>query len=49
MTVADTLALLDWKRSISALYTEIRASTDPEAAWQRWRETRAELFRTHPQ
>jgi len=49
MTVADTLALLDWKRSISALYTEIRASTDPEAAWQRWREVRAELFRTHPQ
>jgi len=49
MAVADILALLDWKRRISALYAEIRASTDPEAAWQRWREVRAELFRTHPQ
>jgi hypothetical protein len=49
MAVADTLALLDWKRSISALYAEIRASTDPEAAWQQWREVRAALFRTHPQ
>ena len=49
MTVADTLALLDWKRRISALYAEIRAADDPEAAWNLWRDTRAELFRTHPQ
>ncbi len=49
MAVADTLALLDWKRRISALYAEIRASADPEAVWQRWREVRAELFRVHPQ
>jgi uncharacterized protein (DUF1684 family) len=49
MTVADTLALLDWKRRVSALYAEIRAADDPEAAWNLWRDTRAELFRTHPQ
>ena len=49
MTVADTLALLDWKRRISALYAEIRAADDPEAAWNLWRDTRAELFRTHRQ
>jgi uncharacterized protein (DUF1684 family) len=49
MAVADTLALLDWKRRVSALYAETRGSRDPEAAWKRWRETRAELFRTHPQ
>ena len=49
MAVADTLALLDWKRRISALYAEIRAADDPEAAWDLWRHTRAELFRTHPQ
>ena len=49
MTAAETLELLDWKRRIFALYAEIRASTDPEAAWGLWRSTRQELFRTHPQ
>jgi uncharacterized protein (DUF1684 family) len=49
MTVADTLELLDWKRRVFALYAEIRASSDPEAAWRLWRSTRDELFRTHPQ
>jgi uncharacterized protein (DUF1684 family) len=49
MTVADTLALLDWKRRVFALYAEIRAARDPERAWEMWRATRDELFRTHPQ
>jgi hypothetical protein len=49
MAVADTLELLDWKRRVLALYAEIRASSDPEAAWRLWRSTRDELFRTHPQ
>jgi len=49
MTAADTLALLDWKRRIFSLYAEIRASSDPESAWEVWRDTRANLFRTHPQ
>ena len=49
MDVAATLTLLDWKRRIAALYAEIRAPTEPETAWERWREVRAELFRTHPQ
>jgi len=49
MAVADTLALLDWKRRVLALYAEIRGADDPEAAWHLWRETRAELFRGHPQ
>jgi uncharacterized protein len=47
--VSATLELLDWKRRVFALYAEVRASSDPEAAWRLWRETRAELFRTHPQ
>ena len=42
------LGLLDWKRHISALYAAVRA-TDPETGWQLWRETRDDLFRTHPQ
>ena len=49
MAVADILELLDWKRRVFALYAEIRASSDPEAAWLLWRSTRDELFRTHPQ
>jgi uncharacterized protein len=46
--VDDTLALLDWKRRIFALYAEVRASP-PEVGWQWWRDVREELFRTHPQ
>jgi len=45
----DELALLDWKRRIFELYAEIRRDPDPQDAWRRWRETRDELFRSHPQ
>jgi uncharacterized protein (DUF1684 family) len=48
MATADTLALLDWKRQVFALYADVRALT-PEAGWELWRETRDELFRAHPQ
>jgi uncharacterized protein len=48
MTAADTLALLDWKRRVFGLYAAIRA-LEPEAGWDLWRETRDELFRSHPQ
>jgi uncharacterized protein (DUF1684 family) len=45
----DELTLLDWKRRIFALYTEVRAADDPESAWQRWYSVRSDLYRTHPQ
>jgi len=45
----DVLTLLDWKRRVFALYASVRSAADPEAAWGLWRETRDELFRTHPQ
>jgi uncharacterized protein (DUF1684 family) len=48
MTAADTLALLDWKRRVFSLYAAVRA-LEPEAGWELWRETRDELFRSHPQ
>ena len=48
MAAADTLALLDWKRRVFALYAAVRAMP-PEAAWELWRDTRDELFRKHPQ
>src|SRR5919204_740671 len=48
MTASDTLALLDWKRRVFALYAAVR-SLEPESGWQLWRDTRDELFRSHPQ
>ena len=48
MTAADTLALLDWKRRVFALYASVRALPG-ESGWELWRDTRDELFRSHPQ
>ncbi len=47
--VADALALLEWKRQISELYADIRATPDRRTAWNRWKQTRARLFHEHPQ
>jgi uncharacterized protein (DUF1684 family) len=43
-----SLSLLDYRRRVSALYAEIRAS-DPPAGHALWRRARDELFRSHPQ
>jgi uncharacterized protein (DUF1684 family) len=48
-SVSEVLDLLDWKRRVFALYAEVRGEADPRAAWERWREVRAGLFRRHPQ
>jgi uncharacterized protein len=48
MTAAETLELLDWKRRVFGLYAAVRAMS-PESGWELWRETRDELFRSHPQ
>jgi uncharacterized protein (DUF1684 family) len=45
----DELELLDWKRRVFALYTNVRASGSSESAWHDWREGRDTLFRGHPQ
>jgi uncharacterized protein len=42
-------SLWDWRRQVADLWHDIRASADPEAAWRLWKDTRAELFRHHPQ
>ena len=47
--VADSLSLLDWRRTIGELYAEVRATPDGHAAWQRWQAVRSRLFREHPQ
>src|SRR6266571_8407206 len=48
MAAADTLTLLDWKRRVFGLYAAVRAMPS-EPSWELWRETRDELFRSHPQ
>ncbi|HTJ57526.1 MAG TPA: hypothetical protein VL418_08195, partial [Devosiaceae bacterium] len=47
--IAATAALWDWRRRVQDLFHQIRASSDPAAAWRLWRDTRAELFAHHPQ
>ncbi len=46
---AGAVCVLDWKRRIFALYTEVRAASDPATAWRHWCDVRTELYRTHPQ
>ena len=47
----EYLTLLDWRRKVADLYSEVRAllPKDAPAAQARWRERRDELFREHPQ
>jgi uncharacterized protein (DUF1684 family) len=43
-----TLSLLGWRRTVSELYAAVRATPDPEAAWNRWCAARDRLFAEHP-
>ena len=47
----DLLDLLDYRRRVNELYTEVRSlrERDAVAAHQHWRAQRDELFRSHPQ
>jgi uncharacterized protein (DUF1684 family) len=45
----DPLSLLDWKRRVAGLYADVRRAAEPAEAWTLWRQTRDELFKTHPQ
>jgi hypothetical protein len=47
----DRIQLADWRRQLSDLYGEVRsmAATEPEAAWDHWREVRESLYRDHPE
>jgi uncharacterized protein (DUF1684 family) len=48
---SDRVWLADWRREVGALYVEVRRRSveDPVAAHRYWRESRARLFRQHPQ
>lgn len=43
------VALLDWRRQISQLYADVRATDDIGRIWHHWRRTRDHLFQSHPQ
>jgi uncharacterized protein (DUF1684 family) len=49
--VGEILSLADWRRTIAALYANVRAlaRVDPIAAWRLWADERERLYRTHPQ
>ena len=50
-TGTERLELADWRRRVSDLYAAVRAeaAANPQRAWELWRATREEVFRTHPQ
>ena len=47
----EYLTLLDWRRKVADLYSEVRAllPNDAPSAQAHWRQCRDELFRDHPQ
>ena len=50
METSEYLDLLDWRRAVAELYTEVRRQrmTDPAAAQARWRAGRDALYGGHP-
>jgi uncharacterized protein len=49
MTAASAASLLDWRRRVAAIYSQVRASADVTAAHRDWQHARNELLATHPQ
>jgi uncharacterized protein len=43
-----SLSLLEWRRSVAALYADVRAEPDAERGWRRWRDGRDRLLARHP-
>lgn len=44
----DALDLVDYRRRVARIYERVRAG-EGRQTWDRWRDERDELFRTHPQ
>lgn len=42
------LEVVDWRRTVFALYAAVRAEDDPASAHRLWRDGRDELFARHP-
>ena len=48
MSIGSALEIADWRRTVFALYAEVRASADPESAHSLWRAGRDRLFAESP-
>jgi uncharacterized protein (DUF1684 family) len=44
----NRLDVLDWRRRVGALYSDVRAAEDPAEGHERWVAGRNDLFATHP-
>lgn len=47
--MSEVEQLWEWRQTIADLYYQIRSASDAVAAWHLWCDTRASLFRNHPQ
>ncbi len=45
----DAASLLDWRRQVATLYSQVRAAADAQQAHRLWREGRDRLLATHRQ
>ncbi len=48
MIPSDPLSLADWRRTVAEMYATIRYTAVPQTAWRIFRQTRDDLFRSHP-
>jgi len=45
----SAIGLLDWRRKVAAMYADVRANPDPEAAHRAWQVARNHLLASHPE
>ena len=43
------LSLVNWRREIFEIYSDIRRESNGKTAWEKWRVKREELFKNHPE
>ena len=43
------LSLVNWRREIFEIYSDIRRESNGKMAWEKWRVKREELFKHHPE
>ena len=43
------LSLINWRREIFEIYSDIRRESNGKTAWEKWRVKREELFKHHPE
>ena len=43
------LSLIEWRREIFKIYSDVRAERNGALAWRKWKTKREKLFRYHPE